>query len=61
MFQYKANQKFGLLEAFLSVGAWKEAKVIFDSLPEFYAVSHEPVASALQKLVHITLEPLHQK
>lgn len=61
LFQYKANQKFGLLEAFLSVGAWKESKAIFDSLPEFYAVSHEPVAAALQKLVHITIEPLHQK
>ena len=60
-FQGNKNQKFGLLQALISVGAWKEAEKIIEALPEFYAVSQPTIALALQRLIHVTVEPLHRR
>ncbi|TRY73857.1 hypothetical protein TCAL_01902 [Tigriopus californicus] len=58
---YDANQKLGLIEAFLRVGAWTHAEKLMNRLPPYFAVSQEPIAKALQRLVHLTIQPLVQK
>ncbi|ELW68126.1 THO complex subunit 2 [Tupaia chinensis] len=55
------NQKLGLLEALLQIGDWQHAQNIIDQLPPFYAASHKPIALALCKLIHVTIEPLYQR
>lgn len=56
-----SNQKFGLLEALLSVGAWKQAEDLIALLPTYHAVSQPKIAKALCKLIHITMDPLYKK
>ena len=60
-FQYKKNQKFGLLEALLEVGAWDHAQAVISRLPTYYAVCQVPIAKALAKLIHVSMQPVHQK
>ncbi|KAJ7383765.1 THO complex subunit 2 [Desmophyllum pertusum] len=56
------NQKFGLCEALLMVGAWDHAYAsILDRLPQFAAVSHPAIAKGLCKLIHTTIEPLYRR
>ncbi|KAK3752595.1 hypothetical protein QZH41_018789 [Actinostola sp. cb2023] len=55
------NQKFGLCEALIMVGAWNSAKLIMDKLPNYATVTHPPIAEALCKLLHSTIEPLYRK
>ena len=55
------NPKFGLLEALLKVGAWTEAAAVMARLPTYYAVSQPMIASALQTLIHTTMDPIHRK
>ena len=45
-----ANQKFGLLEALLRVGAWTEAEALMGRMPAYYAVSQPKIAEALAEL-----------
>ena len=45
-----ANQKFGLLEALLRVGAWTEAESLMARMPAYYAVSQPKIAEALAEL-----------
>ena len=59
--QNAINPKFGLLEALLKVGAWPEAESLISRLPTYYAVSQPMIANALQRLIHITMDPIHQK
>ncbi|XP_048589854.1 THO complex subunit 2 isoform X3 [Nematostella vectensis] len=54
------NQKFGLCEALLMVGGWSDAKCIMNKLPTHATVAHLPIAHALCKLVHSTIEPLYR-
>ena len=56
-----ANQKFGLLEALLRVGAWAEAESLMGRMPAYYAVAQPKIAEALAELVHVTLDPVHRK
>jgi len=58
---YKKNQKFGLLEALLEVGAWDHAQAVISRLPTYYAVCQVPIAKALAKLIHVSMQPVHQK
>ncbi|XP_068717940.1 THO complex subunit 2-like [Montipora capricornis] len=55
------NQKFGICEALLVVGAWDHAQTILERLPQFAAVSHPAIASGLCKLIHTTVEPLYRR
>ncbi|XP_076446186.1 THO complex subunit 2-like [Babylonia areolata] len=55
------NQKLGLCEALLEIGAWDCAKVILDGLPEGFAISHKPIVQALCKLIHAAIEPMYHK
>ncbi|XP_044176473.1 THO complex subunit 2-like isoform X1 [Acropora millepora] len=55
------NQKFGICEALLMVGAWDYAQTILERLPSFAAVSHPAIASGLCKLIHTTVEPLYRR
>ncbi|XP_025088766.1 THO complex subunit 2-like isoform X1 [Pomacea canaliculata] len=55
------NQKLGLCEALLEIGAWDSAKAILDGLPEGFAISHKPITQALCHLIHATIEPLYAK
>ena len=59
--QVPDNQKFGLCEALLMVGAWDHACSILDRLPQFAAVSHPAIAKGLCKLIHTTIEPLYRR
>uniref|UniRef100_A0A0K2TBN1 THO complex subunit 2 n=1 Tax=Lepeophtheirus salmonis TaxID=72036 RepID=A0A0K2TBN1_LEPSM len=56
-----ANQKFGLLEALIHVGAWSEAEIIISQLPTYYSVSQPKISHALCRLVHTTIEPLNRR
>ncbi|XP_028517932.1 THO complex subunit 2 isoform X2 [Exaiptasia diaphana] len=55
------NQKFGLCEALIMVGAWKSAKMIMDKLPSYATVTNPSISGALCKLLHSTIEPLYRK
>ncbi|KAK6168365.1 hypothetical protein SNE40_020916 [Patella caerulea] len=55
------NQKLGICEALLEIGAWDNAKSILDKLPEFFPGSHPPIARALCLLIHKVIEPLYRK
>ncbi|KAL8617110.1 hypothetical protein ACOMHN_014280 [Nucella lapillus] len=55
------NQKLGLCEALLEIGAWDCAKVILDGFPEGFAISHKPIVQALCKLIHAAIEPMYHK
>ncbi|ELU01720.1 hypothetical protein CAPTEDRAFT_223841 [Capitella teleta] len=56
---YVLNQKLGLCEALISLGAWEHATQLLQKLPPFYAVSHQPVAEALCTLASHMLDPLY--
>nr|NP_001366034.1 THO complex subunit 2-like [Jaculus jaculus] len=55
------NQKLGLLEALLKIGDWQHAQNIMDQMPPYYAASHEVIALAICRLIHITIEPLYRR
>ena len=61
VFQPSTNQKLGFLEGLLNVGAWKETELLLSRLPAYYVVSKPAIAKALQRLIHQTIDPLHQK
>ncbi|OWF53939.1 THO complex subunit 2-like isoform X2 [Mizuhopecten yessoensis] len=54
------NQKLGLIEALLGLGAWDNAKQILDRLPEFFATTYKPIALALCALVHLMMDPVYR-
>lgn len=60
-YQVPDNQKFGICEALLMVGAWDHAKSILERLPLFAAVSHPAISKGLCKLIHTTIEPLYRR
>ncbi|CAL1526810.1 unnamed protein product [Lymnaea stagnalis] len=55
------NQKLGLCEALLDIGAWENAKAILDRLPENFAVVYPSISFALCSLIHRVLEPVYEK
>ncbi|XP_069131332.1 THO complex subunit 2-like isoform X4 [Argopecten irradians] len=55
------NQKLGLIEALLGLGAWDNAKQILDRLPEFFATIYKPIARALCSLVHFMMDPVYKR
>uniref|UniRef100_A0A8C5WF72 THO complex subunit 2 n=1 Tax=Leptobrachium leishanense TaxID=445787 RepID=A0A8C5WF72_9ANUR len=55
------NQKLGLLEALLKIGDWHHAQNVMDQMPPFYGTSHKPIAVALCRLIHITIDPLYRR
>ncbi|XP_041357183.1 THO complex subunit 2-like isoform X2 [Gigantopelta aegis] len=55
------NQKIGLCEALLEIGSWENAKAILDRMPEFFAVSYNPIAKALCTFIHAAIEPLYHQ
>jgi THO complex subunit 2 len=57
--QYELNQKLGLCEALISLGAWEQAALVLQRLPPFFAVCHEPIARALCQLVSYVIDPLY--
>ncbi|XP_033742553.1 THO complex subunit 2-like isoform X3 [Pecten maximus] len=54
------NQKLGLIEALLGLGAWDNAKQILDRLPEFFATTYKPIAMGLCSLVHFMMDPVYR-
>uniref|UniRef100_A0ABD2WT94 THO complex subunit 2 n=1 Tax=Trichogramma kaykai TaxID=54128 RepID=A0ABD2WT94_9HYME len=59
--KYSANQKFGLCEALLEVGAWDVAQNLFDRLPDFCFTDNKPIAKALCSMIHALIEPVYRK
>ncbi|KAJ8298480.1 hypothetical protein KUTeg_025011 [Tegillarca granosa] len=56
---HSTNQKIGLCQALLMLGAWSNAKQILDRLPEFFATMYKPVGIQMCNLVHTMIEPLY--
>lgn len=54
------NQKFGLCEALLSIGAWEQASTILKRHPEFYLTSYRQVSDNICKLVEYVIEPVYR-
>lgn len=59
--KYSNNQKFGLCEALLEVGAWDVALQMFNRLPDFCLTDQKPIALSLCKIIHAIIEPLYRK
>ncbi|KAL4230734.1 THO complex subunit 2 [Mactra antiquata] len=58
---HENNQKLGLVEALLSIGAWEKSKSILDRLPEFFGTTYNPVATALCTLIHTVMDPVYRR
>ncbi len=54
------NQKFGLCEALLTVGAWEQASILLKRHPEFFVTSYRPISSSICKLVDYVIEPVYR-
>jgi hypothetical protein len=55
------NQKLGLTEALLRLGAWDKAKEILDRLPEFFGTVQRPIATGLCSMVHCMIDALYKE
>lgn len=54
------NQKFGLLEALIKVGAWNHAEKLLCQLPTYYATAQPGISRQLCKLIHILVDPVYR-
>ncbi|XP_015599457.1 THO complex subunit 2 isoform X2 [Cephus cinctus] len=59
--KYSTNQKFGLCEALLEVGAWDIAQSLFNRLPDHCLTEQKPIALALCKMIQSVIEPVYRK
>ncbi|EFN80499.1 THO complex subunit 2 [Harpegnathos saltator] len=59
--KYASNQKFGLCEALLEVGAWQVAQRLFNRLPDYCLTDQRPIALALCKMIQALIEPVYRK
>ncbi|XP_058804081.1 THO complex subunit 2 isoform X2 [Phymastichus coffea] len=59
--KYSGNQKFGLCEALLEVGAWDVASSLFSRFPDFSLTDQKPIALALCRIIHALVEPVYRK
>ncbi|XP_018404813.1 PREDICTED: THO complex subunit 2 isoform X4 [Cyphomyrmex costatus] len=59
--KYASNQKFGLCEALLEVGAWEVAQSLFNRLPDYCFTDQRPIALALCKMIQALVEPVYRK
>ncbi|XP_063988875.1 THO complex subunit 2 isoform X2 [Diachasmimorpha longicaudata] len=59
--KYSGNQKFGLCEALLEIGAWEVAQGLFSRLPDHSLTDQKPIALALCRMVHSIVEPVYRK
>ena len=55
------NQKLGLLEALVKVGAWKEASKIICQLPTYFASCQPGISAELCNLAQVLIDPLYQQ
>lgn len=58
--KYNSNQKFGLCEALINVGDWKNVQALLRKLPD-HTIDQEPIATALCKLLHQIIEPVYRE
>ena len=59
--QYEANQKFGLCEALLSIGAWSVVKELCKKMPDHFLMEQSNIAKAMCNLLHVVIDPLYKK
>ncbi|XP_011049684.1 PREDICTED: THO complex subunit 2 [Acromyrmex echinatior] len=59
--KYASNQKFGLCEALLEVGAWEVAQSLFNRLPDYCFTDQRPIALALCKMIQALVESVYRK
>ncbi|XP_047355707.1 THO complex subunit 2 isoform X2 [Vespa velutina] len=59
--KYASNQKFGLCEALLEIGAWEVTQALFSRLPEHCFTDQRPIALALCKMIQALIEPVYRK
>ena len=50
-----------MVEALLHIGDWVHARALIDRLPPFFAVSHQPVAEAICRVLHHIIEPIYKR
>ncbi|EGI68470.1 THO complex subunit 2 [Acromyrmex echinatior] len=58
--KYASNQKFGLCEALLEVGAWEVAQSLFNRLPDYCFTDQRPIALALCKMIQALVESVYR-
>ncbi|XP_024887298.1 THO complex subunit 2 isoform X7 [Temnothorax curvispinosus] len=59
--KYASNQKFGLCEALLEIGAWEVAQSLFNRLPDYCFTDQRPIALALCKMMQALVESVYRK
>lgn len=59
--KYTNNQKFGLCQALLEVGAWEVAQKLFNRLPDHCLTDHRPISLALCKMIQSLIEPVYRE
>ncbi|XP_051169390.1 THO complex subunit 2 isoform X1 [Leptopilina boulardi] len=59
--KYSNNQKFGLCEALLDIGAWDVAQSLFNRLPDYCFTDQKPIALAFCKIIQSLIEPIYRK
>ncbi|XP_023289928.1 THO complex subunit 2 isoform X2 [Orussus abietinus] len=59
--KYSTNQKYGLCEALLEIGAWEIAQSLFNRLPDHCLIDQRPIALALCKMIQALIEPVYRK
>lgn len=55
------NQKLNLCLHLLKVGDWKNALMIIDKLPEFYALSDRRLALELCRIIHFMIDDFYKR
>ncbi|XP_044012120.1 THO complex subunit 2 [Aphidius gifuensis] len=59
--KYSTNQKFGLCEALLKVGAWEIVQRLFKRLPDFCLTDKKPIALAFCNMIQSMIDIVYRK
>ncbi|KAK3925484.1 THO complex subunit 2 [Frankliniella fusca] len=59
--KFAANQKFGLCEALLNIGAWPVVKELCKKLPDHFLIEQPIISKAMCNLLHAVIDPLYKK
>lgn len=59
--KYSSNQKFGLCEALLNIGAWEIVQGLFKRLPDHCLTDQKPIALALCQMIQSVIDPVYRR
>ncbi|XP_034243902.1 THO complex subunit 2 isoform X2 [Thrips palmi] len=58
--KYEGNQKFGLCEALMNLGAWSVIKDLCKKFPDHYLMEQPTISRAMCNLLHVIIDPLYK-